>query len=303
MEKLTQNKFSFGFTIIELLTVIAILTILTSISISLFRVFQKESGLTNTTEEIINMLRFAQNKTLASEESSQWGVYFSTSSSPQEYILFKGSDYASRDPAYDQVHKIPENVEIYEVDLTGGGLEIVFEKVLGSTDSSGNISLRLKENTLKTRQIIVEQSGKVVSSPETAPSDTSRIKDSRHVHFNYSYSRPIDTLNEILTLTFTYNSSSETQDIIIADNMKGGQIYWEGEVEVAGSTQKIKIHTHKLNDVILGTEFCVHRDRRYNNKALTIEISEDGTGNLIQYDADGQTSPGTSIYASTPIRQ
>ena len=303
MEKLTQNKFSFGLTIIELLTVVAILIILSSISISLFRIFQKESGLTNAAEEIINMLRFAQNKTLASQESSQWGVYFSTSSSPQEYILFKGSDYASRDPAYDQVHKIPEKIEIYEVDLTGGGSEIVFEKVLGNTDSSGNISLRLKEDTSKTRQVIVEQSGKVVSSPETVPGDTSRIKDSRHVHFDYSYSRPIDTLNETLTLTFTYNSSSETRDIIIADNMKGGQIYWEGEVEVAGSMQKIKIHTHRLNDVILGTEFCVHRDRRYNDKALTIEISGDGTGNLIQYDADNQTSPGTSIYASTPIPQ
>ena len=76
MEKITQNKLSFGLTIIELLTVIAILTILISISISLFRIFQKESGLTNTAEEILNMLRFAQNKTLASQENSQWGVYF-----------------------------------------------------------------------------------------------------------------------------------------------------------------------------------------------------------------------------------
>ena len=301
MKKITQNKFSFGLTILELLTVVAILIILTSISISLFRVFQKESGLTNTAEEIINMLRFAQNKTLASEESSQWGIYFSTSTSPQEYILFKGSDYTSRDPAYDQVHKIPEKIEIYEIDLTGGGSEIVFERVLGSTNSSGDISLRLKEDTLKTRQVIIEQSGKVISSPETAPSDTARIKDSRHVHFDYS--RQINTLNETLTLTFTYNASSETKDIIIADNMKGGQIYWEGEVEVAGSTQKIKIHTHRLNDIVLGTEFCVHRDRRYNNKALTIEISGDGTGDLIQYNADDQTSQGSSIYVSTPIWQ
>jgi len=301
MEKLTQNKFSFGLTIIELLTVVAILIILTSISISLFRIFQKESGLTNTAEEIINMLRFAQNKTLASQESSQWGVYFLTSSSPQEYILFKGSDYASRDPAYDQVHKILEKIEIYEVNLTGGGSEIVFERISGNTDYSGNISLRLKENTLKTRQVIVEQSGKVISSPEAAPGDTNRIKDSRHVHFDYS--RQIDTLSEVLTLTFTYNSSSETRDIIIADNMKGGQIYWEGEIDVADSMQKIKIHSHKLNDAGL-TEFCVHRDERYNDKALRIDISGDGTGKLIEYDENGQMLPNnTSIYASTPIWQ
>lgn len=301
MEKLKQNNFSLGLTIIELLTIVAILTILTSISIPLLRIFQKESDLTNTAEEIINVLRLTQNKTLASQETSQWGIYFSISISPQEYILFKGSDYSSRDPSYDLIHKVPEDIEIYEVDLAGGGTEVVFERVTGTTNYSGSISLRLKEDALKTRQVIVEQSGKVVSSQEAAPSDTARIKDSRHVHFDYN--RSIDTLNEILTLTFTYNASSETRDIIIADNMKGGQIYWEGEVDVVGSIQKIKIHSHRLNDAGLGTEFCAHRDERYNDKALTIEISGDGSGNLIQYDEEGQTSQGTSIYASTPIWQ
>ena len=299
MEKINKNNFSLGLTIIELLTIVAILTILTAMSIPLFRIFQKESDLRNTAEEIINVLRLTQNKTLASQETSQWGVYFSISTSPQEYILFKGSDYSSRDPSYDLIHKVPEDIEIYEVDLVGGGKEVVFKRVTGITDYSGSISLRLKEDTSRTRQVIVEQSGKVVSSPEAAPSDTSRIKDWRHVHFDYS--RSIDTLSEILTLTFTYNASSETKDIIIADNMKGGQIYWEGEVDVAGTIQKIKIHSHSLNDAGL-TEFCVHRDERYNDKALTIEISGDGTGNLIHYDEEGQTSKG-SIYASTPSRQ
>lgn len=301
MEKLTQNKSSLGFTLIELLTIITILSILTVISVSVFRLFQRESDLTNNAEEIINTLRVAQNKTLASEESSQWGVYFSISGSPQEYILFKGSDYASRDPLYDQSHKISERIEIYEVDLAGGASEVIFERVVGSTDYSGSISLRLKEDISKTRQAIIQQSGKIISSPEAAPSETNRIKDSRHVHFDYS--RQINTTSEILTLTFTYNSSDETRNIIIADNLRAGQIYWEGEVDVGGDIQKIKVHTHRLNDIILGSEFCVHRDKRYNNKALTIEISGDGSGDLIQYDAGGQTSPGTSIYASTPTWQ
>ena len=301
MEKINENNFSLGLTIIELLTVVTILTILAVISLPVFRLFQKQSDLTNTAEEIINVLRLTQNKTLSSQETSQWGIYFSISTSPQEYILFKGTDYTSRDPLYDQIHEVPEDIEIYEIDLAGGGTEVVFKRIIGTTDYSGSISLRLKEDPSKTRQVVVEQSGKVVSSQESAPSDTSRIKDSRHVHFDYS--RQIDTLNETLTLTFTYNSSSETRDIIIADNMKGGQIYWEGETDITGSLQNIKIHSHRLNDVSLGTELCVHRDERYNDKALTVEISGDGTGNLISYDEEGQTFQGTSIYASTPIWQ
>ena len=287
-----------GFTIIELLTVIGILIVLTTMSIPAFRSFQKESDLTNTTEEIINILRFAQNKTLASEENSQWGVWFSTSTTPQEYILFKGENYISRDPSYDETHKIPEKIELYEINLTGGGTEVVFDKVVGSTDYFGNTSLRLKGDISKTRQVIVKNSGKILSEEETAVTEDNLIKDSRHVHFDYG--RQIDTLSEVLTLTFSYNSSDVTKNIIIADNLKSGNIYWEGEVDVNGDMQRIKIHTHLLNDINLGTQFCVHRDRRYNDKALIIEISGDSGGDLVQYDENSQASQGTSVYVSTP---
>lgn len=286
-----------GFTLIELLTVIGILIVLTAMSIPAFRSFQKESDLTNTTEEIINILRFAQNKTLASEENSQWGVWFSTSTAPQEYILLKGENYISRDPLYDETHEIPEKIELYEINLTGGGREVVFDRVIGSTDYFGNISLRLKGDISKTRQIIVENSGKILSEEDATATEDNLIKDSRHIHFDYG--RQIDTLSEVLTLTFSYNSSDVIKNIIIADNLKSGNIYWEGETDVNGDMQPIKIHTHLLNDINLGTQFCVHRDRRYNDKALTIEISGDG-GDLVQYDENGQTSRGTSVYVSTP---
>lgn len=287
-----------GFTFIELLTVIGILIVLTAMSIPAFRSFQKESDLTNTTEKIINTLRFAQNKTLASEESSQWGVWFSTPTTSQEYILFKGESYISRDSSYDEIHEVPEKIELYEINLTGGGTEVVFDRIVGSTDYSGNISLRLKDDISKTRQVIVKNSGKILSEEETTATEENLIKDSRHINFDYG--RQIDTLSEVLTLTFFYNSSDVIKNIIIADNLKSGNIYWEGEVDVNGGMQSIKIHTHLLNDINLGTQFCVHRDRRYNDKALTIEISGDSSGDLVQYDENGQTSPGTSVYVSTP---
>jgi len=78
-----------GLTLVEILVVIGIAIILMGLVIISYRSFQKESDLTNTSQEIMNVLRLSQNKTLASQETSQWGVYFSTSASPQEYILFK----------------------------------------------------------------------------------------------------------------------------------------------------------------------------------------------------------------------
>ena len=298
-----------GFTLVEVLTIVGILIILTGMAVPAFRFFGRESDLNNSAEEIINTLRLAQNKTLASEGASQWGVYFSTTTTPHQYILFEGSSFASRATSSDEVHQLSKSIEIYEIDLWGGN-EVVFEKVTGYTSSTsqiGKVSLRLKDEPLKTKTIYAENSGLIsLTSPSTL-SDQNRLKDSRHVHFDYT-NRQISTSTEKIILTFTYDTSSTTKEIIIADNIKDNQIYWEGEVNVGGDIQKLKIHTHRLNDPATGSQFCIHRDRRVNNKSLTITISGDGSGSLISYTAEGQESRGTSTYlaagtAGDPQRQ
>jgi Tfp pilus assembly protein FimT len=294
-----KNQKNSGFTLVELLIILGIL-IITTTAVPAYRNFQKESDLINSAEEIINILRVAQSKTLASEQDSQWGVYFSTTTAPNQYTLFKGVDYVSRDISFDQNYTLSSSVEIYEIILTESSSETVFNKLTGTTNNYGSISSRLITDYSKTKTIIVESSGQIFYSQAIA-SDENRIKDSRHVHFDYN--RQINTLTETLILTFTYNSSDVIENIAITSNMQDSQIYWEGEVSVDGQIQKLKIHTHRLNDPILGTQFCVHRDKRYNDKALKIELDADLSGNLINYDNTGQTTQGTSIYVSTPIWQ
>ena len=90
----------------------------------------------------------------------------------------------------------------------------------------------------------------------SSPSDENRIKDSRHVHFDYS--RVIFTATERLILTLDYDSSPIIQEIIIANNLQDGQIFWQG--------QNIKIQTHRLNSP--DTQFSIHRDKRYNTTGI-----------------------------------
>jgi len=290
-----------AFTLVETLVVISISILLAAMTVPAWRYFQKKSSLKNSVEEIISAVRLTQNKTLASEQSSKWGIWFSSSTNPNQYVIFKGENYASREPGEDIITDLNDLVEIYDLSLAEGGSEIVFERVTGDTKDYGTVSLRLKSDPSENRQIIIESSGRTSSQTGSSPNDLSRIKDSRHVHFDYD--RQIDTGSEIITLTFFYNASSVERDIIIADNLRGGQIDWEGETNVNGDMQKIKIHTHLLNDVSFGTQFCIHRDRRYNDKALTIEISGDSSVDLLQYDADGNITQGTSIYVSEPDPQ
>lgn len=288
MFKCLNVKLKKGFTLIEVLTMVGILIILTSISIPAFRFFQKETDLNNTTEEIINNLRLAQGKTLSSEGASQYGVRFETG----KYILFKGTNYNPL--ALDnEIHELPQGIEIYGIDIAGGGSEAVFSRLTGATNQFGNFSLRLKTDASKTKTIYIENSGQVGLTSPSVPSETGRTKDSRHSHFNYS--RVIDTALESLTLTF---DTTVTKNILISENLKDGQIYWEEEVDVEGQIQKLKIHTHRLNNP--DSLFSIHRDRRYNNKSLEIKISGDASGYLIKYSADGLTITKTSIFASEP---
>jgi Tfp pilus assembly protein FimT len=280
-----------SFTFIELLVIVGILIILIAIAVPNLSFFQKGSDLTNSSEEIINILRVAQSKTLASEIASQWGVYFDDTTSPHRYTLFKGTNYAARDNSFDEIHKIPETVEISQINLAGEK-EVVFNRISGETNQTGNLTLKLISDPSKTKTIYIDSSGQISLNIPSVPAN-GRIKDSRHAHFIYNWI--IDTATEILTLTF---DSSVTKNIVIADNLKDGQIYWEGEVDVNGQIQKIKIHTHRLNNP--DTLFCIHRDRRFNNKSLEITLSGDSSGYLIRYSADGLTTTKTSIFSSEP---
>jgi len=282
---MTKKQKPKGVTLIELLVVVGIFIILTAISVPAFRYFQRESDLNNSTQEIINTLRLAQNKTLASEKESNYGVHFET----EKFVLFKGTSY-NPSAANNEIHNLPKNVEIYEISLAGGGAEVVFERLTGETNQSGKVSLRLKSDFSKTRTVGIESSGKITLGEEVNPSDLPG-GDSRHVHVDYTWN--IDTAIEKLTLTF---EGGTVEEITIANYLPGGEIDWEGEVDVGGDSQKLKIHTHRLNNP--DTQFCIHRDRRYNNKSLTITISGDPSGgSIIEYSADGSITY-TSSYVS-----
>jgi Tfp pilus assembly protein FimT len=277
-----------GVTLIELLLTVGIFIILAIISVPTFRYFQRESDLNNSTQEIINTLRLAQDKTLASEGGSNYGVHFEI----EKFVLFEGTSYNPL-ATNNETHNLPQSVEVYEINLAGEETEVVFDRLTGETDQFGRISLRLKSDLSKISTVGIKSSGQITLGEEINPPDLPPNIDSRHVHFNYT--RVIDTATEELTLTF---EGPVVEEITIADYITGGQIDWEGEVDAGGDIQKLKIHTHRLNNP--DTQFCIHRDRRYNNKALTITISGDGSGSLIDYSADGLITTNTSIHADEP---
>ena len=289
-------KFSKSFTLIEVLVIIAVIIILIGITASVYSSFRSHSELNTSSEEILSVLRLSQSKTLSSEGASEYGVHLEQ----DKIVLFKGDVYDPLDPN-NEMHDFSSRVRISNISLNGGGTEIIFDRISGFTSEFGTVKLELKKDPNQFRIIEIAASGQAsiqgTAVPLSIPSP--RVTDSRHIHFVYD-GNIIDTTDGIIILSFSEGAVIE--NIKISDFMIGGQFDWEGTVTVGTDDQKIRIHTHWLNDPILYTQFCIHRDRRYNNKSLTISISGEA-GTLISYTADGTVAKGSSVFASDPQLQ
>lgn len=283
-----------GTTLLEVVVGVAVLFILAALALPSSSI-QKTTDIQVNTEQIVSTLSLARSRTTASESNSQHGVFFDALA--DTYTLFKGSDYASRDTGKDQVFELASSVEISSVSF-GGGDEIVFERIYGSTLQSGSLTIQLISDSSVTSTILVAASGQVNTSSPSVPSDSGRVVDSRHVHLEY-VGREVNTAIEDIVLTFP----TATEVIPISANMSEGQIVWSGTITVDGEEQQIGIQTHRLNDSVLGTQFSIRRDRRFNTKTFYMSLSGDVSGEIITYAAAGQTTAGTSIYVSSPDLQ
>jgi prepilin-type N-terminal cleavage/methylation domain-containing protein len=292
-----KRKNKTGFTLIELVIVISIIFIVSAISIVSFGLYEKKSAVENSLEEIIACLKSAQNKTLASEENSQWGVYFDPAQS--DYVLFKGSIY-NPEAVENEINEIPQRIEINEINLAGGENKIVFKRLTGETDQFGSISLRLKGNPAETKTIYIEDSGQFFTSLPGTPNGESREKDSRHVHFNLDWS-----IRNATTLKFNFIDSGQikTQDMAQFFNPEKTEFDWNNETEpfvIDSGNQIFKIHSHFLDGS--NTILCIHRERgeNQNNQEVFIYIIDSGTDKEIaHYFADSEDSVAKGSYVSS----
>lgn len=278
-----------GFTLIEIMVVVAIASVLVATSIGMFDQFSKNVSVANDMQEFYATIKLAQNKTLASDATSQYGVYLDAVASPNTYTLFKGATYATRDATQDVVYSLSNRTEFFGISFAGG-TQVVFDRVTGYTSQSGNVTIRQKTNTANNKTLYISSSGIVSFAAPAVIADT-RTKDSRHVHVDYS--RTINTSTENVLLLF---DNATLVSFPINSYLSAGQLSWTDTVTVGGQPQTVTVATHRLNST--DTQFTVHRDGRLNTKSLKISLSGDSTGSVLQYSADGQTVTATSAYVS-----
>lgn len=282
---------SSGFSLLEILIAVFIIIMLATAAVFSFGSLRNSTSVSTTAGQIVSALQLARSQTVSGVNDTNFGVHFETN----QYVLFEGTTYDSN-AASNEVYPLSDSVEINTITLSGGGSEVVFDRIEGTTGNDGSIEIRSTADTTQTATVTVLPSGLIgMSSPDSSSSATptpspssSRITDTRHMHFDLGYS-----IQGASTMTLTFQDPPEpdvVQQVNMPDFFNAGQtdFDWEGTITVSGSGQTLRIHTHSITPTT--TELSITRDGRYNDKALIVKI--DGQ-TIVSYAADGTATVGS----------
>lgn len=129
-----------GFTLIEILLSVAIITLLVGLSLPVYESFVRRNDLDLTTQNIVSALRRAQLYARSADEDSEWGVRVTTSS----LTVFKGSTFGTRNTALDEVIPIPASLS------ASGTTDVVFTELTGLPSTTGSYTLTSTTNDIRT---------------------------------------------------------------------------------------------------------------------------------------------------------
>ena len=125
-----------GITALELLFVVAVIGIIVAIAAPQFLKMKQNQVLKNTTEDIFSVINKARSQTLASLNSSEYGVHFQS----DKIIIFKGKNFVAND-ANNEITTIVSPATISSINLAGGASSFYFNRLSGMPSISGTVTV------------------------------------------------------------------------------------------------------------------------------------------------------------------
>lgn len=138
-----------GFTMIEMLLSISIITIILGISTPVYQSLQGKNDLSIAATTIAQALHRAQTLAQSGDGDALWGVKMESGA----VTVFQGASYASRDTNFDEVYGNSAGISV------SGITEIIFDKLTGEPSPTGTINLAL--NNYETKNITINEKGMV----------------------------------------------------------------------------------------------------------------------------------------------
>jgi len=133
-----------GFTMVELLIVIALSFVLVIASVPIYGQLQVRAQLQETSAQLVQALRSTRENSIARYGNSAHGVFFTINPSGiDSYTLYRGTSYATRDVSFDRVQTLDSVLTITDLSFvtTGGNVDINFSPGLGKPNNVGSLLL------------------------------------------------------------------------------------------------------------------------------------------------------------------
>lgn len=277
-----------SFSLIEILLAISILIVIFLLFARPLVSFKRASAFNQALQIVVTNLRTAQIRTMSSQDLSQWGVYFSTSS---EVILFKGSTYSSTSSS-NEITKLPFGVIIWSASFGTSSSETVFSRPQGNA-RAGAVTISYPDGSNRT-MVQLDASGVVYVNNNTSQPLSNPHQDTRHVHVPLSFD--IRTKSNMI-LTFHDSPNPDVIDTVPVSDclVQADEFDCTQSVIVGGSEQVIRVNTHYLDAAT--TTLSINRDMRFNSK--DVDISFD-TVLIVSYSGSSSVTKGPDALVKTP---
>jgi len=146
---ISDNYSKKGFTLLEILVVFGILMILTSFGLFLSMDFFRGYTFNYEKNILIGVLQKARSESMANINQAPHGFYWDG----DNYIIFQGEDYSTRDASFDEVFPASKNISISGVPSAG----VVFEQLSGD---SSPFDIIISDN-IKSATISINKEGRI----------------------------------------------------------------------------------------------------------------------------------------------
>jgi prepilin-type N-terminal cleavage/methylation domain-containing protein len=131
-----------AFSLLETIVVITILAAALGFSVLYAQTDDLRTDLHTQAALLASYLRESQTDASSGKGGSAYGVHLET----DRYVLFEGGSYSAND-ADNFVVELPAGIQITQINLAGGGSNIVFSTPLGGTTNTGSFDLTSEQIT------------------------------------------------------------------------------------------------------------------------------------------------------------
>lgn len=143
--KSQKSKFgkSRGFSLFELILVFGLIIIVGATSAPALLQFLNRSYFTDGVDKFVRTLRTAQIYSVSGKNDSPWGVHYESGPPAQagKLVIFKGTNYSTRDSSFDVVSTIPSAVSV------AGWSDVYFDQLRGLPSTTLSLVISVSNRT------------------------------------------------------------------------------------------------------------------------------------------------------------